>query len=163
MTAHRLSMRGCYVTEENKAIYSRAWNELFNKGNPGIVDELFAPNYVLHDPHFPINGRDALKEFAISLHNGFSGIRFTIDDLVAEGNKVLKRFTLTCTHTGDFMGLPPSGKKLILTGLTLGRVVNGLIVEDWEGADWLGWQQQLGVITEPTTASGTRADIGKQH
>ncbi len=133
------------MSAEIKAMYSRAWNELINKGNTGIVDELFAPNYVRHDPHFPMSGRDALKDFAISLHNGFSGIRFTIDDMVAEGNKILQRFTLTCTHTGEFMGLPPSVKKLVLTGLTLERVADGWIVEDWGGADWLGWQQQLGI------------------
>ena len=72
--------------------------------------------------------------------------------MIAEGDKVLKRFTLTCIHTGDFMGIPPSGKRLTLTGLTLGRIANGQIIEDWEGADWLGWQQQLGIIPEPATA-----------
>lgn len=139
------------MSGESKAIYSRAWDELVNKRNLDIVDELFAPNYVFHDPHFPISGRDALKGFATALHDGFSGICFTIDEMVAEGNRVLQRFTLTCTHTGDFKGIPPSGKKLVLTGLTLGRVANSQIVEDWGGADWLGWQQQLGIIPETTS------------
>ncbi len=140
------------MSEENKAVYRRAWNELINQANLDIVDELFAPNYVFHDPHFAMSGRDELKGFAAALHGGFSDIRFSIDDMIADGDKVLKRFTLTCTHTGDFMGIPPSGKRLTLTGLTLGRIANGQIVEDWEGADWLGWQQQLGIIPEPTVA-----------
>lgn len=140
------------MSEENKATYSRAWNELVNQGNLDIVDELFAPNYVFHDPHFPMSGREELKGFATALRQGFSDIRFTIDDMISEGDEVLKRFTLTGAHTGDFMGIPPSGKRLTLTGLTLGRLANGQIIEDWEGADWLGWQQQLGVIPAPAAA-----------
>jgi steroid delta-isomerase-like uncharacterized protein len=139
----------CRMSETNKAIYSRAWQELMNTRNLAIVDELFAPNYVRHDPHFPLRGREALKRFVTTLHNGFSDIRFTIDDLIAEGNKVVKRFTLTCTHTGTFRETPPSGKRLTLTGLTLGRIAHGHILEEWEGTDWLGWQQQLGIIPEP--------------
>ena len=140
------------MSEANKAIYRRAWHELINERNLGIVDDLFAPNYVFRDPHFPMNGRDDLRGFATALHEGFSDIRITFDDMIAEGDRVLKRFTLTCVHTGDFMGIPPSGKRLTLTGLTLGRIANGQIIEDWEGADWLGWQQQLGIIPEPATA-----------
>jgi len=82
----------------------------------------------------------------------FADICFSIDDMIAEQDKVLKRFTLTGTHIGDFMGIPPSGKRLTLTGLTIGRISNGQIVEDWEGADWLGWQQKLGIIPELSPA-----------
>ena len=139
----------CRMSETNKAIYSRVWQELMNTRNLDIVDEMFAPNYVLHDPHFPMRGREALKRFVTALHNGFADIRLTIDDLIAEGNKVVKRFTLTCTHTGAFRGIPPSGKRLTLTGLTLGRIAHGQILEEWEGTDWLGWQQQLRIILEP--------------
>ncbi len=139
------------MSEMHKAIYSQAWQELMNTRNLAIVDELFAPNYVRHDPHFPLRGREALKWFVTVLHNGFSDIRFTLDDLIVEGNKVVKRFTLTCTHTGAFRGIPPSGKRLTLTGLTLGRIAHGHILEEWESTDWLGWQQQLGIIPEPAT------------
>jgi predicted ester cyclase len=65
--------------------------------------------------------------------------------LIGEGDKIVKRFTLTCTHTGDFMGLPASGRRLTLTGVSLGRMAHGQIIEDWQGADWLSWQQQLGI------------------
>ncbi len=136
------------MSEANKAIFSRAWEELINKGNLDIVDELFAQDYVFHDPHFPLSGRDELKGFATALRDGFSEIHLKIDDLVSEGDRVVKRFTLTGTHTADFMGIPPSGKTLTLTGLTMGRIANGQIAEDWEGADWLGWRQP-GIIPEP--------------
>ena len=69
-TALRFNMPGCRMSEESKAIYGRAWDELVNKRNLDIVDELFAPNYVFHDPHFPMNGRDSLRGFATSLHSG---------------------------------------------------------------------------------------------
>jgi steroid delta-isomerase-like uncharacterized protein len=147
------------MSEANKAIYSRAWQELMNTRNLAIVDELFAPNYVLHDPHVPLSGREALKRFTTALHQGFSDLRCTLDDLIAEGDKVVQRFTLTGTHTGAFGELPPSGKRLTLTGLTLGRIAYGHIVEEWRGADWLSWHQQLGLIPESTTAlnGGTQA------
>ena len=65
------------MSEANKAIYRRAWQELMNQRNVAIVDELFAPNYVLHDPHVPLNGREALKRFTTALHQGFSDLRLT--------------------------------------------------------------------------------------
>ena len=139
------------MSEANKAIYCRAWQELMNQRNLTIVDELFAPNYVRHDPHFPLRGREALKGFVTAMHTGFSALRFTIDDLIVEGNTIVKRFTLTCTHTGAFSGMPASGKRLTLTGLTLSRMAHGQILEEWESTDWLGWQQQLGIIPETTT------------
>ena len=76
----------------------------------------------------------------------------TIDDLISEGGKVVSRFTLTCTHTGDFMSLQSSGKRLTLTGLTLGRIAHNHIVEEWGGTDWLSWQQQLRLISESASA-----------
>ena len=139
------------MSETNKAIYRRAWQELMNQRNLAIVDELFAPNYVLHDPHVPLSGREALKYFTSVLHQGFSDLRFTLDDVLAEGDKVVQRFTLTGTHMGALRELPPSGKRLTLTGLTLGRITYGHIVEEWRGADWLSWHQQLGIIPESIT------------
>jgi predicted ester cyclase len=120
-----------------------------NQRNLAIVDELFAANYVLHDPHAPLTGREALTRFATALHQGFSDLRLTLDDLLAEGDRVVQRFTLTGTHTGGFLGLPPCGSRLTLTGLALGRITYGQIVEEWRGADWLSWYQQLGLVLEP--------------
>jgi predicted ester cyclase len=73
----------------------------------------------------------------------------TLDDLLAEGDRVVQRFTLTGPHTGDFLGLSPCGTRLMLTGLALGRITYGQIVEEWRGADWLSWYQQLGLVLEP--------------
>jgi predicted ester cyclase len=142
------------MSEANKAIYRRAWQELMNQRNLAIVDELFAPNYVLHDPHVPLSGRKALKHFTVALHQGFADLRLTLDDLLAEGDKVVQRFTLTGTHTGALRALLPSGKRMTLTGLILGRIAYGQIVEEWRGADWLSWYQQLGMIPESTAPNG---------
>jgi predicted ester cyclase len=139
------------MSEANKAIYRRAWQELMNQRNLAIVDELFAPNYVLHDPHVPLSGREALKHFTAALHQGFADLRLTLDDLLAEGDKVVQRFTLTGTHTGAWQALLPSGTRMTLTGLILGRIAYGQIVEEWRGADWLSWHQQLGMIPDPYT------------
>jgi predicted ester cyclase len=137
------------MSKATKALYRRAWQELMNQRNLAIVDELFAPNYVLHDPHAPLTGREALARFTTALHRGFSDLRLTLDDLLAEGDRVVQRFTLTGTHTGDFLGLSPGGTRLTLTGLALGRITYGQIVEEWRGADWLSWYQQLGLVLEP--------------
>jgi steroid delta-isomerase-like uncharacterized protein len=111
-------------------------------------DELMAPNVVHHfnsDPE-PIVGLAANKEFNASLFRGFPDIRHTIEDMISEGDKVVYRTTLKGTHTGEFMGIPPTGKAVAIDDFTLLRIVEGKIVEWWYGCNLLAVMQQLGLM-----------------
>ncbi len=136
-------------TEENKAIYRRIWDELLNKGNLAVVDELVAPSYVFHDPQGSFSGPQGLKQFITAFRSAFSDMQFTVEDMIAEGDKVVKRWTLRAKHTGDFMGITPTGKQVEITGTSIGRFADGRSVEDWEALDHLGLMQQLGVVPPP--------------
>jgi steroid delta-isomerase-like uncharacterized protein len=129
--------------EENKAIVKR-WNEeLINKGNLDIIDELGDVNYVIHP-----SGRDraAFRQSAAEMDASFSESSIAIEDTIAEGDKVAIRWTLRWTHTGEYMGIPATGKQVTITGTSIYRVANGKIVEDWANVDMLGMMQQLGAI-----------------
>lgn len=92
----------------------------------------------------PPGDKEAMKEMLKMFHRGFPGIKMRIDDVVAEGDKVVFRLTVQGTHTGDFRGITPTGKKVILTGMQMWRIVNGKIAEGWFIRDDLGLMQQLG-------------------
>ena len=94
-----------------------------------------------------------MKQLWTAQRAAFADLRVTIEDLVAEGDKVVKRFTLRGTHTGAFEGLPPTGKQIMLDGITIVRLADGKIQEIWEAYDMLGVLQQLGVIPQAERAS----------
>jgi predicted ester cyclase len=98
--------------EKNKAIVQRAVDEFWNKGDIAAVDELFATDYVNHDPAAPDRGDlEGLKQWAMAGFAAFPDLHVTIEDLIAEGDKVAKRYTTRLTWTGDYMGMPPTGKQ----------------------------------------------------
>ena len=134
-------------TEENKAIVRRIWEEILNKGNLALVDELVAPNYIGHFPGMEdIKGPEGLKQLFTMYLTAFPDLRLTIDDMVAEGDKVVCRVTLRGTHKGDLMGIAPTGKQVTGTRTVIHRIVGGKEVEGWDCADTLGMLQQLGVV-----------------
>ena len=96
-----------------------------------------------------VKSSEALKQYVSTYRNAFPDLHFTIDDLVAEGDKVVWRFTSKGTHQGNFMGLPPTGKTSIVTGMVLFRLENSRIVEAYVNFDTLGLLQQLGIIPMP--------------
>ena len=129
--------------EENKAIVRR-WNEeTINKGNADIVDELAAADYVNHAGGF---GREGHKQYLRAVGAAFSSIDIAIEDLIAEGDKVVIRWTLKATHTGEYMGVPATGKQVEMKGMSMYRLANAKIVEDWSSSDQLGFMQQLGLV-----------------
>ncbi len=134
--------------EENKALIRR-FIEVGNRGNvteiSTTLDELFVPDFVRHDPAGGIRSREDYKQFLLSLLAALPG-QFTIEDLIAEGDKVVLRYTYRCTHQGQWRGLPPTGKPVTFTGIFIYRILDGKIVEGWENADALGLVQQLGLI-----------------
>ena len=134
----------------------RRFVEESNKGRAAamaVIDELFATNIVYHGGGGEeIRGLKDYKQSSES-YNALPDFHFTIDDMVAEGDKVAVRFTLTGTHKGEFMGRPPTNKKLTIWGINIYRVVGGKFVEGWERADTLGLMQQLGVVPTPENKS----------
>lgn len=133
-------------TQENKALLRRLFKEVWNEGNLATVDELLAPDYVLHDPAKLVRGPEGFKAYVSAFRAAFPDLHATIEDQIAEGDKVAMRFTGHATHKGEFQGIAPTGKQIMLTGINIQRIVDGRIVENWVNLDTLGLLQQLGVI-----------------
>jgi len=130
--------------EENKAIVRRCMEEL-DKGNWAIFNELLTPDYVYHEPGRSFT-RDESEQFMRSLRVAFPDGRVTIEEMIAEGDKVVTRYTSSGTHKGEFMGIAATGKKVVVTGIVITRVDKGKIAEDWEEFDAMGFMVQLGAI-----------------
>src|SRR6266516_2389300 len=121
-------------TEDNKALSRRLFQEFWDQKNLAVADELLAANHVDHTPGSPPGlppGPEGLKQFAAVYFTAFPDLRITIDDLVAEGDKVVTRWTTRATHQGDLMGIPPTGKQVTITGITIDRIAGGKIAETW--------------------------------
>jgi steroid delta-isomerase-like uncharacterized protein len=138
--------------KENKAIFRRIVEEGFNKGNLVIVDELVAANHVNHADN--VRGPEEYKQFITMYRTAYPDLHMTVEDQIAEGDKVVNRWTSRGTHQGDLMGIPPTGKQVTLTGTYVARIVGGKIIEEWGNFDALGMMQQLGVVPSPGQAEG---------
>jgi steroid delta-isomerase-like uncharacterized protein len=138
------------MSEENKAITRRDWEETWNQGNLDLIDELQAVDYVGHflPPGLP-TGREGYRQFVQVFRAAIPDIHITIEDLIAEGDKVVTRFTARGTHQGELMGIPPTGKAVEVTGISIYRFAKGQIVEDWAEYDQLGMLTQMGVVPPP--------------
>jgi steroid delta-isomerase-like uncharacterized protein len=134
-------------TEENKALIRHEYEDGVNKQNLNIADEVFAPDYVGHLPGLPpVQGLDAYKQVASGFYTAFPDLQTTVEDLIAEGDKVAVRHSWRGTHKRDFQGIPPTGKQVTFTSMDIYRIVGGKIAEEWIEIDMLGLLQQLGVI-----------------
>jgi steroid delta-isomerase-like uncharacterized protein len=138
-------------TEENKKLVLRWKEEIWNKRNVNIVDELYAPDYIGHivGGSGPVRGREALKQMIAPYFAAFD-IHIKSEFLIAEGDMVVVYDTFQFKHTGMFQGIPPMGKEATLTSTDIYRIVDGKIVEQWTEANMLSLMQQLGVIPAPT-------------
>jgi len=134
-------------TEENKAI-ARRWNEeIWSKGNLAAIDELLATDFVFnYAPPGVKPDREAYKQFVTMLRAPFPDFQYTIEDMVAEGDKVSVRWSGRGTHKGEYMGIAPTGKQVTITGISIIRIVGGKIVQEWGEMDNLGMMEQLGAI-----------------
>jgi steroid delta-isomerase-like uncharacterized protein len=135
--------------ENNKTIVRRLFEEVM-KGKLDIADELLAADYVQHSVFGIPDGREGFKQFFMTFAAAVPDANFVIEDVIAEGDKVVTRFMVTGTQTGELQGIPPTGKKFSMTGIDIFRVVDGKIVEHWDAVDQLGMLQQLGAIHIPT-------------
>lgn len=114
--------------QENKEIYRPVLNELYKRGNWDVVDEYFAPDFVFHlsIPGIPTD-REAAKQHVRGITSAFSDRRFTIEDLIAEDDKVVARWSDRGVHTGELMGIPPTGKEVSLKEISIVLIENGKI------------------------------------
>ena len=133
-------------TEDNKAVVRRLIEEGFNQRNLAIFDELYAPDFVYYLGSTTIQGREPYKQFTSMNFTAFPDVHFTIEDQVAEADKVVTRWTWRGTHQGPFQGIPPTGKHVMVTGIDISRFEGGKSVEHWLNMDTLGMLQQIGVI-----------------
>ena len=141
------------MSEENKAAV-RAMFEAWSTGDLGVVDEIVAPDASDHDPYNPHGGEGAegLKKTMAMYREAFPDVRFTIEDQIAEGDKVVTRWTATGTHQGELMGAPATGKTSTISGIGIDRFEDGKIVEAWNSWDTLGMFQQLGLVQQAEPA-----------
>jgi steroid delta-isomerase-like uncharacterized protein len=132
-------------TDANKAIIRRHFEAIWNQGHLAVADEIVAPTYV---SHFPLPGQPpgiAGFKYAVQLlRTSFPDLHLTIDDLIAEGDKVVARLTARGTHLATFRGIPATGQAVTWTGIRIFRIAEGKIVEHWANWDDLGLVQQLG-------------------
>jgi steroid delta-isomerase-like uncharacterized protein len=133
--------------EGNKAVISRYVEEVQNNRNWDVYDELHADDFVNHSaPHGVPDDREGEKMFLGAFMAAFPDCRFTIDDMIAEGDQVVTKKTFTGTHTAELSGIPPTGKRVTLQFADIMRVREGKIVEHWLAMDQLSFMQQLGVL-----------------
>jgi steroid delta-isomerase-like uncharacterized protein len=135
------------VSDENKALIQRFVEEAFNEGNLDVSGEVYAPDFVSHESAGPV-GRDPeyVKQFVGTYRNAFPDGRTTVEDVIAEGDRVAYRWSFRGTHQGELMGIPPTGKEVTITGITVDRISGGKIEEEWNNFDQLGVLRQLGVV-----------------
>ena len=136
--------------EGNKNVVRRLFEEVWNKGNLQVTDELFTPNYTHHDASTPDVGRgpESEKKRATLYRAAFPDFRLTIEDLIADGETVMARWSCRGTHKGDLSGIAPTGKQFTISGVSIARFANGKMAEGWVNWDALGLMQQLGVVPE---------------
>jgi steroid delta-isomerase-like uncharacterized protein len=141
------------MSELNKTVCRRLMEEVVNRGNLSLVDTLVSPQYVYHGPGgLELRGRDGFKQLVTLYRTAFPDLQMTIQDFVAENDKVAVRWTARGTHKGDLAGIAPTGRTTTVTGIMVSRVVDGMLAEDFETFDELGMLRQLGVAKIPAPA-----------
>ncbi|GAC1326052.1 MAG: ester cyclase [Thermoleophilaceae bacterium] len=146
------------VSADSRTTARRFYDEVFNEGRLDVLDEIIAPDYVDHDPQNPygdVRGPQGAKELVSMYRQAFPDVHFTIDQMLAEGDMVVTRWRATGTHSGELMGLAPTGKRVEVAGITMDRIVDGMTLEGWTYWDTLGMMQQIG-------AAPTRGSVGEK-
>jgi steroid delta-isomerase-like uncharacterized protein len=148
--------REAFMSEENKALARRWFEELFNTQNLDVADEITAQDAVSHDPLLTAlpSGPEGDKYVVNLYHSAFPDAQITVEDQIAEGDRVVTRWTGRGTHQGEFMDVPPSGNRIEIAGMTVNRVSRGKIVEIWTIFDALGMMRQIGALPSPEDGQG---------
>lgn len=146
------------MSEQNKMIEVRLIEEVWNRGNFAVVDKLIAGDYLGHSstPDGETDGPAGYKRYYSRLREVFPDLHVTVEDQVAEGDKVVTRWIARGTHKGELQGIPPTGKHGAITGITIDRIANGKVVESWTNADHLSMMRLLGAVPAPGEIAGIR-------
>jgi predicted ester cyclase len=146
LEAKRTEEGASTVSEENKAIMRRIYEEIFNEGKLELADELVAPEMVNNTAPGSPRGPEPVKRLVGMLRGAFPDHHIAIDDMIAEGDKVVMLNTYSGTHEGEFMGIAPTGKRFVQRQVHVMRFADGKAIEHWGLRDDLGQLQQLGVV-----------------
>lgn len=142
--------------EEKKGIARRCL-EAINEKDFSFIDQFYGPNYVRHDPDSPqVRSREEYGTYLKGLSTVFPDLHFTVDDVFAEDDKVVCRFSITGTHAHPWRRLPATGKKVAIMGMNISKITENKVVEDWFTTDIFGLAMQLGLIPAPTPTSTSK-------
>ena len=134
--------------QENKDLARRSW-EIANQHNPDLIEEFYAPSLVWHEPDQDVRGYEQAKQFTSTFFAAFPDLNISVEDVIAEGDQAVSRYTIRGTHQGETEEFgPPTGRQMELQGITIHRIEGGKIVEEWEQYDKLSFLQQLGAAPE---------------
>jgi steroid delta-isomerase-like uncharacterized protein len=137
------------LEERNKNLVRQAAEEIYNKGNYALIDEIVSNDFVIHslNPNKEIHGREGARKFVIALRTAFPDIKFIIKDQFAEGDKVVTHFMAEGTHQGNFQGIPPTGKSFKVSAIDIDYIKSGKVSDCWSNLDELSLLQQLGIVS----------------
>ncbi len=134
------------MPEDNKALARRSWEVV---DNPDLIDEIYASDLVWHEPDQDIHGLEEARQFVTMYKTAFPDLNVTVEDVISEGDNVVTRYTIRGTHQGEIEEFgPPTGRQIELEGITIHRIEDGKIAEEWERYDNLSMLQQLGLAPE---------------
>jgi steroid delta-isomerase-like uncharacterized protein len=147
MSSDDHAISAAQAVDANKHLYRRWFEDVVSGGDLALADELLGPGYRLHFPGMPGPlDREAHKGLVMMFRSAFPDWVETVEDVIAEGDKVVIRVTGRGSHEGEFQGIPATGRQVTATGVGIGRIQDGRIVEAWAAYDALGLMQQLGAI-----------------
>ncbi|GAB4372793.1 MAG: ester cyclase [Calditrichia bacterium] len=135
------------TVEKNKSLVQRYFDEM-NKGNKSYLDEYFGAKYIYHGSAGDLDAEGVKAQHDMFL-TAFTDVKASVEDIIAVGDKVVTRWKILGTHSGELQGIAPTGKEVTITGIIITRVDNGKAVEEWEAFDQLGLMQQIGAIPLP--------------
>src|SRR5215218_2892672 len=140
------------MSQENKALTRRSW-EIVAKGSletlEDALQEVYAHSIVMHEPDEDVRGIEGLRQFVSMIRSALPDLSITLEEDIAEGEKVVSRWRAQGTHQGELMGIAATGNEVAITGITIHRIEDGKIVEEWENWDALGLMQQIGAVPSP--------------
>ncbi len=143
------------TVQEDKAQTRRFVEEVWGKGSLAVVEELLATSFVLHAPPPGVTpDREGYKQWVSMTSAAYPDGHVTVEDMIAEGDKVVTRWSWRGTHKGEMWGIAPTGRQVTVRGISIDRLVGGKIVEEWIEMDNLGMMQQLGVVPPPGQGGG---------
>lgn len=140
-------------SEQNKALSRKLYVDIFSQGNTALIEQIFTDDYVNHDPSSPPggwpHGPQGFHAVSGTYRGAFPDLQFTIEAQVAEDDRVVTRWSARGTNNGSLAGMPPTGRSVVVSGISIERIAGGKVAESWVNFDQMGMLQQLGVIPTP--------------